>query len=177
MLERISILGVINKKSKTGIKLIVTNFSPIVATCSFSLLLSIRKRIRASTIFKVKIGNNNVTVETTKSYIPTSPVESTLVYNGTSKKTKIFDANAQPPIVGGVIGDYSEGSLTKKGIMTRRPALRSSISSGKRNNIDIRYQQKSQTSWNCSAESSVIAMGQRIRQGRTGSRSGIRSRP
>lgn len=32
-------------------------------------------------------------------------------------QTKIFDANAQPPIVGGVIGDYSEGSLTKKGII------------------------------------------------------------
>ena len=34
-----------------------------------------------------------------------------------SLKTKIFDANSQPPIVGGVIGDYDKSEITTKGII------------------------------------------------------------
>ena len=32
-------------------------------------------------------------------------------------QTKVFDANSQPPIVGGVIGDYSEDAVVEKGIL------------------------------------------------------------
>ena len=34
-----------------------------------------------------------------------------------SVQTKIFDGSSQPPIVGGVIDDYSEGNISKKGII------------------------------------------------------------
>lgn len=68
------------------------NRIPITATSSFDLALSIENRITASTMFTVNRGTNNDTVDTIKSYIPTSSADKTLVYNGTSKNTKILDA-------------------------------------------------------------------------------------
>lgn len=67
-------------------------FIPIAAISLCSQDLSIEKRITASTIFAVKIGYSNATVDTTKSYVPYSVVDNTLVYKGTNKNTKIFEA-------------------------------------------------------------------------------------